>query len=199
MNKFFRHWGLLNRHRYHVFLNGCHCGIGFHCLFHDLSKYGPKEFFPSVKNYTGVYSPVAEERSKNDLFSFICQHHTKRNKHHWEYWTDFYRGSVIAINMPWLYAVEYVCDMLSASYCYDPEGFIRPGPYYRFLEHKTRYYLTDATDEFVTWCLKRFAELGWDGLKKKDTKKMYAEIAAKYPRVKVFPSPLGAGTLPEGE
>ena len=73
MKAFFRHWGLVNRHRYHVWVNGIHCGIGWHCFFHDLSKFHPTEFLTSVRHYHGMHSPVYEERLKNDYFSFICQ------------------------------------------------------------------------------------------------------------------------------
>ena len=197
MNAFFRHWGLVNRHRLHVFINGCHCGIGFHCLFHDLSKYGPKEFFRSVKHFKGTHSPVFEERLQNDYFSYICQHHTRRNKHHWEYWTDFFQGHIVAMAMPYVYATEYVCDMLSASYCYDPNGFSGEKVYDYFMKRQGHYYLSDVTREYIAFCLKRFAESGWAGLMKKDTKKAYQEINQKFDRVRVFDVMACEGALPK--
>ena len=179
MSKFFKHFFLVTRHRYHVFVNGCRCGIGFHCLFHDLSKFHPTEFFRSVKNYTGTYSPVYAERLKDPYFSKICQHHTKRNKHHWEYWTDFFRGYIVVKAMPWKYATEYVCDMLSASFCYDPKHFDGQTTYRYFEARQDRYYLAPLTREYVRYCLKSFAESGFAGLKKKDTKAAYAELEKK--------------------
>ena len=196
MSRFFRHLGLVNRHRYHVFLNGVHCGIGFHCLFHDLSKYTHREFSRSVKNFDGTHSPVYEERLKNDYFSYICQAHTKRNKHHWEYWTDFFQGHVLAMTMPWVYATEYVCDMLSASFCYDPKHFTPEKTLNYFLDRADHYLMSDATKEYVAWCLTRFRDLGYDGLKKQDTKKAYEEITARHDRVKVYDSLPCAGALP---
>lgn len=197
MSKVFKHWGLVNRHRHHVFINGCHCGIGFHCLFHDLSKYGPKEFWASVKHYNGTHSPVLEERLDNDYFSYICQHHTRRNKHHWEYWTDYFQGHIVAMAMPWVYATEYVCDMLSASYCYDPKGFSGERAYQYFLKRRDHYYLSDVTKEYVTLCLKRFADMGFAGLKKKDTKALYEDICSRFPKVRVYDSMACEGTLPK--
>lgn len=197
MSRFFRHWGLVNRHRWHVFLNGCHCGIGFHCCFHDLSKYTPKEFFRSVKYFNGSHSPVFEERLQNDYFSFICQAHARRNKHHWEYWTDFFMGRVIARTMPWKYATEYVCDMLSASYCYDPKTFFPAKTLGYFVDRSDHFLMSDATREYVTWCLTRYKELGFRGLKKKDTKKAYADILAKHGPVTVYESLPVAGALPK--
>lgn len=197
MSRFFKHLGLVNRHRYHVFVNGCHCGIGFHCLFHDLSKYGPTELFRSVRHYNGTHSPVFDERIQNDYFSYICQHHTRRNKHHWEYWVDFFQGHVIALAMPWVYATEYVCDMLSASYCYDPKGFNGQKTYEYFQKRCGHYYLSEVTREYVLACLKRYAEMGFAGLRKKDTKKLYESIASSFPRVRVYDSMVCEGALPK--
>lgn len=196
MSRFFRHFGLVNRHRWHVFTNGCRCGIGFHCFFHDLSKYHPKEFLRSVKYFNGKHSPVFEERLQNDYFSFICQRHTRRNKHHWEYWTDYFQGHILAMTMPWKYATEYVCDMLSASYCYDPKTFTKEKTLNYFLARADHYYMSDATREYVAWCLTRYRDLGFAGLKKKDTQKAYVEITARHDRVKVYDALAQVDALP---
>ena len=196
MNAFFRHWGLVNAHRFHVWSNGVKCGIGWHCLFHDLSKYTPKEFLPSVKYFKGTYSPVYEQRLHEDYFSAICQAHTRRNKHHWEYWTDFFLGRVLAKPMPWKYATEYVCDMLSASYCYDKEGFSGEKVLRYFESRCPRYYMANGTREYVLWCLTRFRDLGFAGLRKKDTQEAYDRIMAEHPGVTIYESLTLAGTLP---
>lgn len=190
----FKHFHTVNKHRFLVFVNGCHCGIGFHCLFHDLSKYGPKEFSISSKYYSGTYSPVLEERRNNDFFSEICQHHTRHNKHHWEYWTDFFKGNIIKKTMPWIYATEYVCDMLSASYVYDPKAFSGE-VVLRYFEGRCQYFhMTACTREYIRWCLSRYARYGFRGLKKKDTKAKYRELKSRYPEVEALPIP-GAGEL----
>ena len=200
MKNFFHHLALVTRHRWHVFLNGCHCGIGWHCLFHDLTKFHPTEFFTSVKYYRGTFSPVYAERLENGYFSRICQHHTKRNKHHWEYWTDFYRGNIVVKAMPWKYATEYVCDMLSASFCYAPKEFKNETTYDYFEQRQSHYYLAPLTREYVRFCLKSFAEKGFAGLKKKDTKKRYAELEKELGSTLMIhelnPSP---DTLPTGK
>ena len=196
MAHIFKHLLLINRHRHRVILNGARCGIFWHCLKHDLSKYGPTEFFTSAKYYNGHHSPVFEERLDNAYFSKVCQHHTRRNPHHWEYWLDWFMGHMIIKTMPWVYATEYVCDMLSASYCYDPKGF-KPGiTLDYFVNRKDHYYLTRATEEYVIWCLTRFATLGFKGLKKKDTKVQYQRIIAKYPLVETRDRLHACGALP---
>ncbi len=197
MSSFFKHLGLVNRHRLHVFLNGRKCGIGVHCLFHDLSKYGPTELFTSAKYYDGHHSPVLEERLQNDYFSAICQHHTRRNKHHWEYWTDFFQGNILARAMPWKYATEYVCDMLSASYCYNPKTFSGATAYEYFAARCDHYYLSEVTRRYVLWCLERFRDLGFKGLKKKDTKAHYMALLEKYGPTTIYGQTAHASALPQ--
>ena len=95
-------------------------------------------------------------------------------------------GRVIAKTMPYKYATEYVCDMLSASYVYDPKNFKPDTTLRYFLKHSPRYYMTDATKEYVTWCLTRYAESGFKNLKRKETKAKYLEIASRLPEVQLF-------------
>lgn len=182
----FAHLRLILRHRHQVMANGAKCGIFWHCLKHDLSKFSYAEFHTSAKYYAGDHSPVLEERKKYGYYSAICQHHTKRNPHHWEYWTDFIVGRIVVKTMPWKYATEYVCDMLAASKTYNPKQFKGDVPLKYFMARIDHYYMTKATKEYIKWCLTRFSELGFDGLKKKDTKAKYAEIITSYPGVELI-------------
>lgn len=184
----FKHFALIIKHRHQVIRNGSHLGIFWHCLRHDLSKFSPVEFNNASKYFVGTHSPVYEERLSNGYFSKQCQHHTKRNKHHWEYWTDFLKGRIIAKNMPYKYALEFVADTLSASKTYDPKNFKSDTTLKYFEAHSKVYYMTDTTKEFIHWCLSEYAENGWKNLKKKNTKKRYKEIEEKHPKTKVFES-----------
>lgn len=181
-----KHLKTVTVHRHRVISNGRHLGIFWHCLRHDLSKFSPIEFITSSKYYAGDHSPVYEERLRNGYFSKICQHHTRRNKHHYEYWTDFFNGRVLAKRMPFVYSLEYVADILSASKTYHPKGFKPMDAYEYFIRHSSHYFIHPATVEFVSSCLKEYASNGWNNLKKKKTKALYQEIAAKYPEVWVF-------------
>ena len=53
IKKIFKHFILINRHRFLVFKLSVKAGIPFRGLIHDLSKYSPIEFFESVKYYNG--------------------------------------------------------------------------------------------------------------------------------------------------
>ncbi len=193
MLKALGHFVTITKHRHRVIANGFHMGIGIHCLRHDLSKYLPGEFIKSAHYYAGDHSPVYEERLDNAYYSSICQHHTRHNKHHYEYWTDFFMGRVIAKRMPYIYATEYVCDVLAASRTYHPDTFGGKQALDYFLKHSKRYFLHDATIDYVVYCLREYSLNGWKNLKRRNTEKIYREISAKYPDVEVFEEmPLGA-------
>ena len=192
----FKHLRVILKHRHQVIRNGWHLGIFWHCLKHDLSKFGRTEFKVGSTYYVGTHSPIYEERLRNGYYSTACQHHTRRNKHHWEYWTDFFKGRIIAKNMPYKYALEYVADTLSASKTYDPKNFKGSTTLEYFNRNSEHYYLTDATEEFIRYCLTEYAENGWKNLKKKNTKKVYKEIEAKYPKTKIFDTMKALGDLP---
>lgn len=193
----FKHFILITKHRHRVIKNASHMGIFFHTLKHDLTKFGWLEFHTSSKYYKGSYSPVYEERLNNNYYSRVCQHHTKRNPHHWEYWTDFFGGRVLARKMPWKYACEYVCDMLSASYTYNPENF-KPDTTLKYFENKKdHYFMNDGTKEFILWALKEYSLNGWKNLNKKNTKVKYKEINDKYPDSQFYESTIKMIDLPK--
>lgn len=95
-------------------------------------------------------------------------------------------GRVMAKTMPYKYATEYVCDMLSASYTYNPKGFKPETTLNYFLSHAPYYFMTKATYEYVKWCLATYAESGFAHLHKKDTKKKYREIVSSLPDTEFF-------------
>lgn len=192
----FKHLVTITKHRHQVLRNAYHMGIFVFALHHDISKLSPKEFIPSAKYYAGTYSPVYAQRLKEHYFSSICQHHTRRNPHHWEYWTDFYMGYLLMKTMPYKWACEYVCDMLSASKVYNGKSF-KPSITVNYFEnHSSHYYMTKATREFIHWCLETYATVGWKGLKRKITKQKYDEITSRLPIVEVTSTLSPEGELP---
>ena len=56
--KIWKHFCLVNKHRWYVFRLSIKAGIPWRGLLHDLSKYSPTEFFESVKYYNGKRSPL---------------------------------------------------------------------------------------------------------------------------------------------
>lgn len=88
MNKLFGHLKTVTTHRRLVRRLCFKCGLIRQGLTHDLSKLSAAEFWRGVKYYQGNRSPQTKER---ELFGYSAAwlHHKGRNKHHYEYWTDF--------------------------------------------------------------------------------------------------------------
>ncbi len=184
--KFFKHLILITKHRHQVIKNASHLGIFFHSLRHDLSKYTYLEFNESYKRYQGNMSPVFVQRKDNENYSTIAVHHTSRNKHHWEYYTDFYKGKVLVCNMPYKYCLEYVADTLAASKIYDKKNFNGQVVLEYFRNRVSNYLMTETTKKFIDWCLEEYALNGWKALNKKRTLAKYKELEKTYPKVKEY-------------
>ena len=117
-----KHFKKICIHKYWVFYYCCQWGIPFQGLKHDLSKFSPIEFFEGAKYYQGTNSPVnACKEAKG--YSKAWFHHKGRNPHHYEYWVDNLDNGGKAIQMPFKYALELVCDYLGAGHAYLGKSF----------------------------------------------------------------------------
>ena len=96
-------------------------------LLHDLSKYGFTEFWAGARYYQGNRSPQAREREVLG-YSAAWLHHKGRNKHHFEYWTDFADGKRVYVKMPPKYLAEMVCDRIAACKIYLKDNYTRSSP-----------------------------------------------------------------------
>lgn len=127
MNKFFSHLNTINTHR-HLVMSMCfRCGMYKQGLLHDLSKYSPSEFIPSVKYFQGNRSPITYEKEIKG-YSECWLHHKGRNKHHWEYWTDRKAYELVTYPMPFNYVLESILDKIAASKVYQKENYTNNYP-----------------------------------------------------------------------
>ena len=124
MAHFFAHLHTITKHRRLVIRHCFKAGIGWQGLFHDLSKYGPTEFFAGVKYYQGNRSPNEKEREENG-YSLAWMHHKGRNRHHFEYWNDLNPATKLyePVKMPLRYVKEMFCDRLAASKTYKGKDY----------------------------------------------------------------------------
>lgn len=99
-------------------------GIPFQGLLHDLSKYSLTEFKEGIKYYQGTRSPNEGAREING-YSLAWMHHKGRNKHHFEYWTDYSKQShqLEPVEMPLNYVIEMFCDRVAASKIYGGDKY----------------------------------------------------------------------------
>ena len=120
------HFITITRHKLLV-LNYCfRVGLYRQGLLHDLSKYSPTEFIRGSRYYQGNKSPNDAERQETGR-SVAWMHHKGRNKHHYEYWTDYQlgtpKGTMGGTKMPLRYVVEMYCDRIAASQVYNGNGY----------------------------------------------------------------------------
>ena len=133
------HLRTVNRHRALVRKHCFRLGLYWQGLTHDLSKYSPVEFWAGVKYFQGDHSPNDQQRREEGC-SAAWLHHKGRNRHHFEYWTDYQQdGSGIGgVEMPPKYVAEMFCDRLAASKVYQGEKFDPSHPYKFFERGKGR-------------------------------------------------------------
>ena len=133
-------------------------------LLHDLSKYSPSEFFVGAKFYTGKRSPNEGERNAYG-YSLAWMHHKGRNRHHFEYWTDYNPETkrIEAVRMPLVFVKEMFCDRIAASKIYQGENYTENHPLEYFQKGKVRRMIHPETSAILEDWLIRLAN---DGEKK---------------------------------
>ena len=158
------HLKTVHRHRTLVRKYCFRLGLYWQGLTHDLSKYSPTEFIPSVRYYQGNRSPNDMQRYKFG-YSSSWMHHKGRNRHHFEFWTDYDpNGSgIVGVEMPKKYVAEMFCDRLAASKGYRGDKFEQGDPYKFFLRGKGRQLLIHPnTYELLEFILIKLRDEGED-------------------------------------
>ena len=135
------------RHKKEVFKNCWKQGLYKEAFMHDMSKFLPSEFIPYAKWFKGdrgtkltkILDGLDEEVKKEyeinkQNFERAVQKHYKRNKHHWNHWTNdlFYE------DIPDTCLQELVCDWMAVGKKYGNS----PQEYYL-----RNYYQINMTDE----------------------------------------------------
>ena len=161
MKKYFRHLMTITKHKWYVMKFCFKCGQFKRGIMHDLSKFGPTEFFSSARYFQGGSSPIdAEKRDKG--YSLAWQHHKGHNPHHWEYWIDnvgTYKNTPCQI--PYDYVIEMICDWLGAGIVYSGQKPKYDEPYKEPLEYykkcKKERIFHPKTQDFIECCLETIA------------------------------------------
>lgn len=149
----FKHLGVIIKHRNAVIAHCFKVGIGFRGLAHDLSKLSPEEFCAGAKYFQGTRSPNEAERESRG-YSRAWMHHKGRNKHHFEYWTDYNPATkkMEPVPMPLKYVAEMFCDRVAASKVYMKEKYTDSAPLEYFEKGKaTRVIHQESSDILERW------------------------------------------------
>lgn len=163
MIKTLGHFNTITKHRHMVIKHCAKCGIALQGLFHDLSKYSPTEFRQGIKYYTGKRSPNEDERAEYG-HSLAWMHHKGRNKHHFEYWTDYNPQTklVSPVKMPARYLAEMFCDRVAASKIYQGANYTNHHPLEYFEKGNAKKIMHPETAEKLREILVILDEKGED-------------------------------------
>ena len=156
-----KHFITITKHRNEVVRLCFKAGIGFQGLFHDLSKYMPSEFIHGVLHYQGTRSPNEGEREAYG-FSYAWMHHKGRNKHHFEYWTDYDPKTrlMTPVKMPLRYVKEMFCDRVAASKIYNGANYTDRDALDYFLKAKGVRAIHPDTSRLIEHLLRMLAVKG---------------------------------------
>ena len=159
------HFKTITHHRHLVRQYCFRLGLYYQGLTHDLSKYSPSEFWRGVKYYQGYRSPNDAERRENGV-SLAWLHHKGRNRHHFEYWSDYNPKTkrVEPVEMPVRFLAEMFCDRVAASKIYLQDRYDQTCPldYFQRSTSKKRGMLHPETERQLTELLTILAEQGED-------------------------------------
>ncbi len=156
-----KHFITITKHRNVVIRHCFKAGVFWQGLRHDLSKYSPTEFIPGAKYYAGTHSPNETERKKFG-YSLAWIHHKGRNKHHFEYWTDYSPVTKVIepVKMPVKYVAEMFCDRVAAGKIYNGKNYTDQSPIEYFLKAKARRVIHPETSALLEELLTMLAEKG---------------------------------------
>lgn len=157
-----RHFRTITAHRHMVIRHCRRAGIFWQGLLHDLSKYTPAEFAVGARFYTdGSRSPNETERQTYG-YSKAWLHHKGRNRHHFEYWTDYdpVTKKIRPLPMPDRYIIEMACDRIAASKIYMREAYTDAAPLSYYLRGKPTRFIDAGTAEKLERILRLLAEKG---------------------------------------
>lgn len=161
MKGFFAHLGTILKHRHKVIVHCAKAGILWRGLLHDLSKFSWTEFSAGVRFYQGNRSPNEREREQYG-YSKAWMHHKGRNRHHFEYWTDYdpVTKRVSPVEMPVVFVKEMFCDRVAASKVYQGDKYSDAHPLEYFLRGKERRVVHQKTSDLLEEWLLMLKEQG---------------------------------------
>ena len=154
IKKFFGHTKTVVKHKIEVAKICFKFGLYWQGIVHDMSKFSPTEFVPSVKYYSGTRSPIEAEKEDKG-YSMAWLHHKSKNKHHFWYWVDYDMNQVQApVRIPLRYVYELLADTIAAGKVYSSNAgkeWKQSDPYEYYKVHNR-----DAKNgiEFMEFCTK---------------------------------------------
>lgn len=126
---------------------------GFRFWDHDNSKYAKEEY----DAYDAYFYGGTKTKEVKEAFNYAWLAHIHNNPHHWQYWVlinDDPEEGTIALDIPYKYVIEMICDWWSFSW--------KTGNLYEIFDwydaHKKRMILSEHTRELVEEILEEIKE-----------------------------------------
>ena len=164
------HFRTVTEHKIQVMRHCFAVGLYYQGIMHDMSKYMPSEFLEGCRYYQdGKRSPNNGEREAKG-YSFAWMHHKGRNRHHFEFWTDYaakpMKGQhpVGAVQMPRKYVAEMLMDRIAAYKTYLKEDYTRHEPLKYFQKGKGKHLMHPQTSRELERMLKILDKRGEEEL-----------------------------------
>lgn len=156
-----KHFCTITKHRHCVIAHCYKAGIFWQGLRHDLSKYSPTEFLAGARYYQGTRSPNECERETQG-YSSAWMHHKGRNKHHFEFWTDYHPHTrrMTPVKMPLRYVAEMFCDRVAAGKIYQGKNYTLNNPLDYFMKGKPTRNIHPETSDFLEMLLRMYRDEG---------------------------------------
>ena len=114
-----------------------------------------------MKYYVGTRSPNELERMDKG-YSAAWLHHKGRNRHHFEYWSDYnpVERRVGPVKMPLRYVIEMVCDRMAASKIYLGDKYTDASALDYFVHGKSHRVIHPETSDLCERLLTMLADEG---------------------------------------
>lgn len=127
MRRYLKYFSYVCRHKVYVGWECWRRGLIWQGLVHDWDKfrwrmfvdyarffYKPNGGKKTVQDSKGFYKPVD---TRDQAFDLAWLHHTRRSRHHWQYWClyDDAEEKPKCFPMPGKYILEMYCDWLGAG------------------------------------------------------------------------------------
>lgn len=146
------HFKTITRHRREVRKLCFKIGLYWQGMTHDLSKYSIPEFIDGCRYYQGDRSPNDIQR-RTEGYSSAWLHHKGRNRHHFEYWTD-YSGDrnhpgIVPVEMPMKYVAEMFCDRVAACKIYHGDKYTQADPYEYYSRANATHLINEKTSQVL--------------------------------------------------
>ncbi len=161
MSKLWKHLKTITIHKIFVMRHCFRLGLYKQGLTHDLSKYMPTELITGAKYYQGTRSPNAGEREAKG-YSLAWMHHKGRNRHHYEFWTDY---NIVTkrdepMPMPIRFVLEMLADRMAASKVYLGDAYTDASPLAYYMQGKAHMQIHPKTKKQLEFLLRMLARDG---------------------------------------